>query len=351
MIPKIHPTFKLNGHSLNHEGVMIVAYSYIKEGEEWEKQIGDFLLSWLDNFEVVTVRTSGSTGVPKEYKLDKQHMINSAVMTGKYFNIGAEKDVLCCLPLSYIAGKMMMVRAMTLGWHLDLVQPSTTPLRKAEKRYDFTAMSPLQVSKSLDDSHKARKVIIGGGAVSQGLIEKLKGKHTKAFHTYGMTETSSHIAVRELYPTYEENYTVLENVQIEKDKENRLVIHAPQLARTSLVTNDLVELINDKQFKVLGRVDDVINTGSVKVHPAQVEQKLSHHISESFFISGKADEELGQKVILIIEGKERNVQQAFQKLGKFETPKEIHFVDKFALTHTGKMDKRVILEKLFSDHR
>jgi O-succinylbenzoic acid--CoA ligase len=351
MIPRIHPAFKLNGDSLNQEGVMIVASSYIKEGEEWERQIGDFLLNWLDNFDVVTVRTSGSTGIPKEYKLDKQHMINSAVMTGKYFDVGVEKDVLCCLPLSYIAGKMMMVRAMTLGWHLDLVQPSTTPLRKAEKRYDFTAMSPLQVSKSLGDIHKARKVIIGGGAVSQGFIKKLKGKHTKAFHTYGMTETSSHIAVRELYPTYEDNYTLMGGVQIEKDKENRLVIHAPQLARTSLVTNDLVELLNDKQFKVLGRVDDVINTGSVKVHPAQIEQKLSHHIPESFFISGKADEELGQKVILIVEGKERDVQHAFQKLGKFEIPKEIYFVDKFALTHTGKMDKRVILEKLFSDHR
>jgi O-succinylbenzoic acid--CoA ligase len=351
MIPRIHPAFKLNGDSLNQEGVMIVASSYVKEGEEWERQIGDFLLSWLDNFEVVTVRTSGSTGIPKEYKLDKQHMINSAVMTGKYFDIGVEKDVLCCLPLSYIAGKMMLVRAMTLGWHLDLIEPSTTPLKKVEKCYDFTAMSPLQVSKSLDDIHKTRKVIIGGGAVSQGLIEKLKGKHTKAFHTYGMTETASHIAVRELYPIYEDNYTVLDGVQIEKDKENRLVIHAPQLARTSLVTNDLVELINDKQFKVLGRVDDVINTGSVKVHPTQVEEKLSHHISESFFISGETDEELGQKVILIIEGKERDVQGAFKKLTKFEVPKKIHFVDKFALTHTGKMDKRVILEKLFSENR
>jgi O-succinylbenzoic acid--CoA ligase len=143
----------------------------------------------------------------------------------------------------------------------------------------------------------------------------------------------------------------LDGVQIEKDKENRLVVHAPQLARTSLVTNDLVELINEKQFKVLGRVDDVINTGSVKVHPAQIEQKLSYYISGSFFISGKADEELGQKVILIVEGKERDLQHAFQKLDKFEIPKEIYFADKFTLTHTGKMDKRVVLEKLFSDHR
>jgi len=351
MIPTIHPTFKLNGHSLDYEGVMTVAYSYVKEGEEWEKQVGDFLLSWLDNFDVVTVKTSGSTGIPKEYKLKKQHMINSAVMTGKRFDIGIENDVLCCLRLSYIAGKMMLVRAMTLGCHIDLVQPSTTPLKKVEKRYDFTAMSPLQVSKSLDDIHKVRKVIIGGGAVSQGLIDRLDGKHTQAFHTYGMTETASHIAVRQLYPSYEENYSVVENVAVEKDEEGKLVIHAPDLASTSLVTNDLVELVNENEFKILGRVDDVINTGSVKVHPAQVEQKLSLHIQEPFFLSSKKDEELGGKVILVIQGEERDLKQAFKKLDKFEVPKEIYFVKEFALTHTGKIDKRVVLEKLFSGNR
>lgn len=351
MIPKIHPSFKLNGYSLNHEAVMMVAYSYIKEGEEWEKQIGDFLLSWLDNFEVVTVRTSGSTGAPKEYKLDKQHMINSAIMTGKRFKIEEEMDVLCCLPLSYIAGKMMLVRALTLGWHLDLVAPSTSPLKKATKRYDFTAMSPLQVAKSLDDIHKTRKVIIGGGPVSKKLIDDLNGKHTRAYHTYGMTETCSHIAVRELYPNFEENYTVLENISIEKNEEDKLVVHAPLLSANSLVTNDLVELINENQFKVLGRVDDVINTGSVKVHPNLVEQKISQFLSDLFFVFGKDDEELGQKVILVIEGKKKDVQHAFKKLDKFEKPKEIYFVDHFVLTHTGKIDKRVTLEKLFSGNR
>ncbi|AGC75130.1 O-succinylbenzoic acid--CoA ligase [Nonlabens dokdonensis] len=351
MIPTVHPNFKLNGHSLNNEGVAIVAYSYIKEGEEWEKQVGDFLLSWLDNYDVVTVRTSGSTGVPKEYKLLKEHMINSAIMTGKRFNIDEEKDALCCLPLSYIAGKMMLVRAMTLGWHLDLVAPSTTPLKKAEKRYDFTAMSPLQVSKSLDDIHKTRKVIIGGGAVSKSLIERLDRKHTKAYHTYGMTETCSHIAVRQLYPRYDENYTVLDDIKIEKDEQGKLVVHAPLLSKTSLVTNDLVELVGEKEFKVLGRVDDVINTGSVKVHPAQIEEKLSHRLTGNFFISGKADEDLGQKVVLIVEGDERDVQDAFKKLEKFEKPKEIFFVNSFDRTHTGKVDKRTTLEKLFSDHR
>ncbi|WP_298952797.1 AMP-binding protein [uncultured Nonlabens sp.] len=351
MIPKIHPTFKLNSHSLDHEGVMTVAYSYVKEGEEWEKQVGEFLLSWLDNFDVVTVKTSGSTGVPKEYKLDKQHMLNSAVMTGNRFDIGAERDVLCCLSLSYIAGKMMLVRAMTLGWHIDLVKPSTTPLKKVEKRYDFTAMSPLQLSKSLDHIHKVRKVIIGGGAVSQGLIDQLNGKHTQVFHTYGMTETASHIAVRQLYPTYEENYSVVENVTIDKDKEGKLVVHAPDFARTSLITNDLVDLVNKNEFKILGRVDDVINTGSVKVHPSQVEQKLSIHILEPFFLSAREDEELGQKVILVIQGEQRDLKSAFKKLDKFEVPKEIYFLKEFALTHTGKIDKRVVLEKLFSDNR
>ncbi|WP_124979964.1 AMP-binding protein [Nonlabens xiamenensis] len=346
MIPKIHPTFKLNGHRLDHDGVMTVAYSYVKEGEYWERQIGDFLLSWLDDFEVVTVHTSGSTGVPKEYKLDKQHMINSALMTGAFFDMGEEKEVLCCLPLSYIAGKMMMVRAMTLGWDLDLVEPSTTPLHKAEKRYDFTAMSPLQLSRSLDHIHKTRKVIIGGGPVSPTLIKQLQGKHTKAYHTYGMTETCSHIAVREIYPLQETFFKPLPQVKLSKNEEGCLLIDAPHLTSSTLVTNDLVEFNKDGGFQVMGRKDDVINSGTVKIHPLQVEQKLAQDLSARFFIAGMADNELGQRVVLVVEGEEQEVQSAMKGLSKFERPKQVYFVPKFVETHTGKIDKRSTLDQV-----
>lgn len=347
MIPKIHPSFKLNGRQLDHKGVMIVAYSYVKEGEEWEKEVGDFLLNWLDNFDVMTVFTSGSTGSPRQYKLNKQHMINSALMTGAHFELEHGTEALCCLPLSYIAGKMMMVRALTLGWEIDLVKPSSKPLKKVEKRYDFTAMTPLQVTKSLKNIHKTRTVLIGGAAIRTKLIEDLQHKHTRAYHSYGMTETASHVAIKQLYPSLENHYTAIGDVSFTKDNRDCLVITAPSLGTEGLVTNDIVELIDDHKFLIKGRIDEVINSGGVKIHPDMVEQKLAAFIDHRFFITGMNDEDLGEKVILIIEGEETKMKEAFNTLEKFEVPREIYFIDSFQETHTKKVDKRSTLERLF----
>ncbi len=346
MIPEIHPTFKLNGHQLNREGVMTVAYSYVKEGAEWEKEVGDFLLNWLDDFEVMTVYTSGSTGVPKEFKLLKQHMIHSAQLTGDFFDLGARSEVLCCLPLSYIAGKMMMVRALTLGWEIDLVKPSTKPLKKARKRYDFTAMTPHQVQKSLKHIYKTRKVLIGGAAVSDQLVKDLDGRHSRAYHSYGMTETASHVALRSLYPVHEDHFTALNGVHFSKDEKGCLIINAPELSGEQLITNDLVELISETQFSILGRVDDVINSGGVKIHPTQVEKKLATHLSQRFFITGEKDDELGERVVLIIEGKEKDINLDLKELKEYEKPKAIYYVDSFEETHTKKVDKRSTIERL-----
>lgn len=347
MIPKIHLSFKLNGRKLDHNGVMTVAYSYVKEGEEWEKEVGDFLLNWLDDFDVMTVFTSGSTGSPRQYKLNKQHMINSALMTGEHFELEAGTEALCCLPLSYIAGKMMMVRALMLGWEIDLVKPSSKPLKKAEKRYDFTAMTPLQVTKSLKHIHKTRTVLIGGAAIREKLITDLQHKHTRAYHSYGMTETASHVAIKQLYPKLEDQYTAVGDVTFSKDDRDCLVINAASLGTDNLVTNDIVELIDERQFKILGRIDEVINSGGVKIHPDQVEQKLAAHIEQRFFITGMNDEDLGEKVVLIVEGKESKYKNSFNHLDKYEVPREIYFVDAFEETHTKKVDKRSTLERLF----
>lgn len=338
MIPKVHPTFKLNGRCLNREGLMTVAYSYVKEGEAWEKEIGDFLLNWLDDFNELTVYTSGSTGAPKEIKLQKKHMINSALNTHDWFNLPEECEALCCLPLSYIAGKMMLVRAIALGWQIDVVKPSSTPLKTVRKRYDFTAMTNQQVVNSLDHIHKTVKVIIGGGPVASNLPELLENKHTKAYHTYGMTETSTHVAIRKIYPLHEVTYQTLKDITVSTDDRGCLVIHAPELSAEDIITNDLAELVDEKHFKILGRVDRVINTGGVKVHPEKIEDKLSKSLQNRFFIASRKNEELGQEVILIIEG--HNDQEVdFSSLDKFEIPKETFYVPEFIDTHTGKIDR------------
>jgi O-succinylbenzoic acid--CoA ligase len=349
MIPKIHPLFRLNNIPLDHEGLMAVAYSYVKEGEPWEKEVGDFVLNWLDDFEVVTVYSSGSTGKPKPIKLKKQHMINSALQSEERFNVHEESEALSCLPYSYIAGKMMMVRALTCGWNLDLVEPSASPLAKLRKRYDFTALTAYQLSNSLDDLHKSRKIIVGGGAIASGLIAQLDGKHSKIYHTYGMTETCSHIAVRKIHPEYMDSFETLPDVQISTDDRDCLVIKAGHLCDNEFVTNDIVNIIDENHFIVKGRIDNIINTGGVKVHPETIEDVLSKQIKDRFFVAGIEDEKLGQQITLFIETNDQkyhieNLQM--DKLDKYHRPKTIHYLESFPETHTGKIDKQTILRNL-----
>jgi O-succinylbenzoic acid--CoA ligase len=345
MIPEVHPSFKLNGRSLNHNGLMTVAYSYVKEGEEWERQVGDFLLNWMDDFSYHTVFSSGSTGIPKEYRLEKQHMINSARLTGERFKLHADIEVLGCLPLSYIAGKLMLVRAIELGWHIDLVAPSKNPLEKVIKRYDFTALTAYQVKHSLEFLYKSRKTIIGGGPVDEALVESLKGRHTRAYHTYGMTETSTHVGVRELYPTYQEYFTSLPGIKVRLNSADCLIVEAPDLINEPIVSNDLAIVKNDKTFKILGRTDNVIITGGINIHPETLENKLSKHIEPRFFISSESEKALGQQVIIYVEGDEMELDSAFMKakLDRFEKPRRIIFVTEFTETHTSKIDKKVII--------
>ena len=342
----IHPSFKLNGTSFSEEDLTEVAYSLVKEGDSFEKPIGDFLVDWLSTNETVHVKTSGSTGQPKSIWLEKRHMVNSALATGAFFNIKEGNTALLCLNCEYIAGKMMLVRALVLGLELDYVVASSNPLKTAEKQYDFCAMVPLQVENSLSKLDNLKTLIIGGAAVSETLKRKLKGSSTQVFETYGMTETITHIAIKSIEETY---FRVLSDVHIKKDARDCLVIDAPKIADNEIVTNDVVELVSKSQFKLLGRFDNIINSGGVKLIPEEIERKLSGLISNRFFVAGIPDESLGQKLVLYVEGK---VQDGFadkikhsRLLGKFEVPKKVVFIDEFVETGSGKIDRAKTLLK------
>lgn len=154
---KVHHLFKLNGYQLNADDLCRVAYSFIKEGEEFEKPVGDFLLDWFDHKDSIEMFTSGTTGLPKSIVVKKQAMVNSAIATGDFFEIEPGSKALHCLPMKYVAGKMMLVRAMILGLDIDFVAPSARPLENLEERYDFAAMVPMQAENSLKDLKKVKK--------------------------------------------------------------------------------------------------------------------------------------------------------------------------------------------------
>ena len=331
----VHNQFKLNGFHLDREDLCRVAYSFIKEGEDFEKPVGNFLLDWFDSKSYIDMETSGTTGTPKSISVSKQAMVDSAIATGDFFDIHPGNKALQCLPVKYVAGKMMLVRAMILGLDIEFVAPSSHPMKNNEINFDFVAMVPLQAQNSLSELKKVKKLIVGGAAVSKALERQLLKLPTEVFETYGMTETITHIAARKLG---EKAFTVLPNVTISYDDRNCLVIHAPRISPEVIITNDIVELVNENQFIFLGRMDNVINSGGIKLIPEQIEYKLANKIHERFFITSKSDAELGEKVILVIEGEKQDFDNTlYEGLDKYEKPKEIVFIPSFKETASGKV--------------
>lgn len=332
----VHKSFKLNGFHLDREDLCRVAYSFIKEGEDFEKPVGNFLLDWFDDKSYIEMQTSGSTGTPKMIKVDKQSMVNSALATGDFFDLKPGDRALQCLPVKYVAGKMMLIRSIILGLDLDYVEPSSHPMENNDESYDFAAMVPLQAKNSLEELKRVKKLIVGGSLISPALEKLLVKLPTNVFETYGMTETVTHIAAKKVG---EKAFTVLPDVTISYDDRNCLVIHAPKIIKEEVVvTNDLVELVNENQFVFLGRIDNVINSGGVKIIPEQVEYKLSGLINKRYFVAPKEDTELGQKVVLVVEGDSFDIDKSiFDGLDKYEHPKEIIFVPKFKETENGKI--------------
>lgn len=212
----IHNRFLLNGHHYNFDDLFEIAYSYIKEGVAHEQAIGDFIMDWIRPQEYMLLKTSGSTGNPKWIKYHKQAMVNSALATGDFFNVKVGDRALHCLNADYIAGKMMLVRAMILGLEIDLVPPQGNVLRHSTKLYDFVAMVPLQVEQALSDLHRLKTLLIGGSPSSKGLKTQLYTLPTNCYETYGMTETLTHIAARKIESNTKE-FTALPEVSLSSD--------------------------------------------------------------------------------------------------------------------------------------
>lgn len=360
MIPtykNIHLKFKLDGNYFDREALKEVAYSFVKEGKPYEQIIGDFLMDWLDEKDYLVINTSGSTGTPNPIRLDKQAMVHSALATGDFFGTQPGDSALHCLPSNFVAGKMMLVRAMILGLSLDLVEPTSNPLQHIEKNYDFSAMVPFQVENSLEHLHHIKTLLVGGAPASSALVTSLQNVSTKAFATYGMTETITHIAAKPLnhLPKGETaNYQTLPNIQVATDDRDCLEIDAPRITQEKISTNDVVELISETEFNWLGRYDNVINSGGIKLHPEQIEEKLSSFINGRFFVTAVDDTQLGEKLILLVEDAEQTIDtsallktiQDAPKLSKFEIPKAMYTVEKFAETDTGKVQRQETVASL-----
>lgn len=323
---------------------------------EFEKKVISFLKDWYSESETTTVQTSGSTGIPKIIEVEKQRMLNSATMTSDFLGLKEGDTALLCLPVEYISGKMMIVRSIQRKLTLKVVNPSSKQLEDFDEEITFCAMSPLQVESSLDKLHLIKNLIIGGAQVSVSLKEKITQalKHsnaqTKIYETYGMSETLSHIALKEVFPDEEDFFTVLNDIEISKDEGGCLTISAPKLNPEILKTNDLVELKNGKQFRFLGRIDNVINSGGLKIYPEELENLVKKNVPNEAVFIGIKDDSLGEKLVLLIEGKEN--QELDQQLSTVEfptknhKPKKVVYLDEFPRFLNGKINRRELSKSI-----
>ncbi|WP_373523360.1 AMP-binding protein [Aquiflexum sp.] len=328
------------------------------EDDSYLHQAFLFCKQWLNGVEEFELKTSGSTGKPKKIFVNRLQMEISAEATKAYLKIDSESTLLCCLNTDMIAGKMMFVRAMEWNANLVFVKPKENPLEELwiESRIDFAAMVPLQVQACLSDEVTIKKLknigllIIGGAPSSTSLKDKIVEEHINAYQTFGMTETVSHIALAPITKD-ELVFETLRGVSIGTDEDGRLWISAAMASEEKLQTNDIVVLLNKSQFKWVGRSDFTINSGGIKIQPEILEPQLSpfilNHFGEiSFFVFGKKDEKLGQRLLLILEGEliEASKIKSFRNdlranLINYLVPKEVFVFDKFVRTESGKINR------------
>jgi len=281
----------------------------LKSEHAWIVDIAEAINTWYDKSDVVTISTSGSTGKPKMISHPKVSMKISASMTAERFDLRSGMLSYNCLPARYIAGKMMLIRAIIIGMDQICVEPKLQlnwPSNQAiDQKIDFAAMTPIQLSATLDVHpdfvRQIDQLIIGGAPISRSLMERIQLLNTSCHATYGMTETITHIASKPVNGLgKKESYEVLKGVKIDSINDN-LVIRADHLIDSPIVTTDQVELLDQSNFIWIGRSDDVINRGGVKVHPAQIEKKLSTWIPQRFVISVEPDPQSGLRPALVIE--------------------------------------------------
>ncbi len=342
-------SFLLNGRIIPWEQLESVA-----PGTPFEQETLSFLKEWKAGRPSFKIQTSGSTGSPKSIEISRDLMRQSAERTNRYLHLDRRDHALVCMNTAYIAGKMMLVRALVADMTLSIIDPSSTPLAGLTVRPTFTAMVPLQLETVLNTNASAlgsfRAILVGGAPVSAALRQQAAHLDTPVFETYGMTETLTHIALKKISgPVPERHFTVLPGIEIKRNPEGCLEIRGDVTRNQWLTTTDMVELRGDEGFVWLGRKDFVINSGGVKIHPEQVEAQIEFYFREKgwtnrFVVVPFPDERLGEMVTLVIEGKlpvpDTTVLEELRYLADgYARPRKILHLDLLPETESGKIDR------------
>ncbi len=309
-----------------------------------------FVEQWRDGSATVDAHTSGSTGAPKAIKLLKADMRISAEATNRFFAVDSGSLLACPLSESYIAGKMMVVRAEISGARLVMEEPSRTPLSAPLGRdVDLAAIVPQQIEGLIKSPNRFRHIIVGGGPVSP-VEERMALEHSRLtgaqwWMTYGMTETCSRVALRRFGG---ELYECLPGITVATDSRGCLVISSEGSSWSSVTTNDLAQLVSPRSFRWLGRIDNVVISGGKKLHPELIEPQIAPIVAgRPFFLTGRSSDRWGEELVMVMEGElsPREVESLFQKikdtLSHDSAPKAIIQKKQLRRTYSGKLIREI----------
>ena len=308
--------------------------------------LDEFVSDWQSDSPTLLVHTSGSTGKPKPMLVEKRRMEASARITCGFLGLRAGDTALLCMPLDFIAGKMVVVRSLVWGLQLVAVEPSGHPLKGLTESPTFAAMVPMQVYNSLKVEEERRllrdikHLIIGGGAVNSDMAEALRGFPNAVWSTYGMTETLSHIALRRLSGAEaSEWYEPFDGVGVTTNADGCLVIDAPAVCAHPLVTNDIAEIAPDgRRFRIRGRRDNVVCSGGLKLQIEEMEARLQPHLNVPYMISKRPDDKFGEAVVLlaVTDDMESVCEVCRKHMPRYEQPRYFLAVSELPMTPTGK---------------
>jgi len=317
--------------------------------EPWQLEIIVFLKEWFSNKKQFEIQTSGTTGPPKTLLFPRESLVQSSKITNRHFKLNQLDVFLQCLPMHFVAGKMMVLRALTARGKCLALKPSGNPIKNLDVAVSFAAFTPHQLQNILDLNPEKlnliKKAIIGGSPVNGVLEEELQPFSTRFFESYGMSETLTHIAIRPLNGNNRSpDFTVLNGFEIQIGKQNQLIINAGHLSDLPIITNDRVVLTEPDKFSWLGRLDDVINSGGIKIFPQELENKIAPLLDRPFAIGKGKDKLLGECIVLFIEGIPFNknrlnklLTQFKKRLIKSEIPRRIKFIDTLPQNKNNKL--------------
>ncbi|HEX6891184.1 MAG TPA: AMP-binding protein [Chryseolinea sp.] len=359
MRPYPYDSIVVNGKLISIHSILTGAAG---ASSDFEQTTFKFISDWLSGGQSFVQNTSGSTGYPKPIVITRDQMIASATLSIDALGLRQGYNALLCINPEYIGGKMMLVRSFLAGMKIIAATPSSNPFNTLPDNtpVDFAAMVPYQIHEIIRSANAGKlndvkKIIIGGAVLDRLTEAKLQGYRCVFYSTFGMTETISHIALRQLNgPEASGNYRTLPGIKISTDERSCLQIEWDQLEE-KIITNDIVEIVDTDAFRWIGRWDNVINTGGVKVIPEKLEELIDQifnalGVRNAFFVGSVTDEALGNKVTLFIEGslETETIEKIKRKMAhvmpKMEVPRDVKFIRSFVLTENGKINRQVTIK-------